>query len=81
MTKRASGAATTVAPARSRHGQHASPRVEFHAPASEIARWRADAEREGLTLTDWLREAARAYERMGPHGELTDEDWRYVVSG
>ncbi len=81
MSRREKGAAQPVAPARSRSGKHVSPRVNFHAPAAEIARWRADAEREGLTLTEWLIEAARAYARMDQHGQLSDQDWREVVSG
>ena len=81
MTRRASGAARKVAPARSRSGRHVSPRVKVSASPEELARWRADAEREAIPLSDWLREAARAYERMDQHGELTDEDWRYVVTG
>lgn len=67
----------------SRSGKHTSPRVEFHANADEIARWRADAEEEGLSLSDWMREAARAYYLIGQRkdGRLTDADWRRVVAG
>lgn len=64
-------------------GRHKSPRPKFAASAEELARWKAVADDEGLSLADWVREACRAYElgRKRPGGNLTDADWRKVVAG
>jgi hypothetical protein len=46
-------------------------RVQMYCPSDDLATWRAAAEREKITISEWLRRAARAQleiERGDEHG-------------
>jgi hypothetical protein len=46
-------------------GQHAQPRMVLSVSEEQRARWREAAEREGVTLSEWIRRAAEGRAALG----------------
>lgn len=70
-------------PTRHRSGKHARPRITVSVPAELHAQVTAVTDEEGISVSEWVCEAMRAYLLLSKRkdGRLTDADWRRVVSG
>lgn len=59
-------------------GIHQSPRTAVALPKAEAEAFRRDAQREGITLVDWLVEAGRAYAILSER-DLSEGDWLRIM--